>query len=92
MEAPVPLAYHGLMDAVEQERTSEEMRRLIEEQTALRRFATLVAEGASEVDLIAAITSEVARLFGGQTANTMRWEGDGIRVIGDCYEEGRGLG
>jgi signal transduction histidine kinase len=72
---------------IEGERHSEELRRLVEEQTALRRFATLVAEGASEVDLIAAITSEVARLFEGHTANTMRWEGDTIRVIGDWVEQ-----
>ena len=87
MEAPVSVAYDGAMDANGDERHSEELRRLIEEQTALRRFATLVAEGASEVDLIAAITSEVARLFEAETANTMRWEGDTIRVIGDWYEQ-----
>jgi signal transduction histidine kinase len=87
VEAQEPLAYHGLVDTVSEERPSEELRRLVDEQTALRRFATLVAEGASEVELISAITSEVARLFDGDTANTMRWEGDSIRVIGDWYEE-----
>src|SRR5687768_17416562 len=61
----------------------EELRRLVEEQTALRRVATLVAAGASEVDLVAAVTSEIATLFGAHAANTMRWDGDSIRVIGD---------
>src|SRR5688572_22647449 len=61
----------------------EELRRLVEEQTALRRVATLVASGASEVDLVAAVTSEIAKLFGAHAANTMRWEGESIRVIGD---------
>jgi signal transduction histidine kinase len=75
------------MDAVDQERHGEELRRLVEEQTALRRVATLVATGTGETDLIAAVTSEVAHLFDAQTANTMRWEGDTIRVIGDWYEE-----
>ena len=63
MEAPVSVAYDGAMDANGDERHSEELRRLIEEQTALRRLATLVGEGASEVDLIATITSEMGRLF-----------------------------
>jgi len=79
--------YDGCMDATEHEHRSEELRRLVEEQTALRRVATLVAEGTGEIDLIAAVTSEVAQLFEAQTANTMRWEGDTIRVIGDWYEE-----
>ena len=53
-----------------------------EEQAALRRIATLVAEGATEAQLGAAVTSEIGRLFGAQRANTMRWDGDTIRIIG----------
>ena len=68
---------------VEEERHEDELRRLAEEQGALRRVATLVATGASEADLVAAVTSEVAQLFGADTANTMRWDGDTIRVIGE---------
>ena len=75
------------MDAIDHERHSEELQRLVEEQAALRRVATLVAGGVSEVDLVATVTSEVAQLFDAQTANTLRWEGDTIRVIGDWYEE-----
>jgi signal transduction histidine kinase len=67
----------------ELEHHEEELRRLVEEQTALRRVATLVASGASEVDLVAAVTSEIATLFGAHAANTMRWDGDSIHVIGD---------
>jgi signal transduction histidine kinase len=62
---------------------SAELERMAEEQAALRRVATLVAEGASEGELAAAVTSEIGRLFGAQRANTMRWDGDTIRVIGD---------
>jgi signal transduction histidine kinase len=61
----------------------EELRRLVDEQTALRHVATLVAAGADEAELVAAVTAEVARLFGADTANTMRWEGETIRVLGD---------
>lgn len=69
----------------DQERQDEELRRLAAEQTALLRVATLVAAEASEVDLVAAVTSEIARLFGADTANTLRWDGETIRVIGDWF-------
>jgi signal transduction histidine kinase len=55
---------------------------LAEEQAALRRIATLVAEGVTEAELGAAVTQEIGRLFEAQRANTMRWDGDTIRVIG----------
>jgi signal transduction histidine kinase len=67
---------------------SEELRRLVDEQTALRRVATLVAAGTSDVDVAAAVSSEIGRLFGGQRANAMRWDGDTIRVIGDWSADG----
>ena len=71
------------MGTIGGERHSEELRRLVEEQTALRRIATLVAEGASELDLIAAVTSEIGILFDSQTANTLRWNDGTFWVIGD---------
>src|SRR5215204_72325 len=60
-----------------------ELERLVEEQTALRKIATLVAEGAGENELISAVTSETARLFGADRASVLRWDGDTIRVVGD---------
>jgi signal transduction histidine kinase len=71
------------VDLSDQPRQDEELRRLAEEQAALRRVATLVAAGASEDELVGAVTSEIARLFAADTANTLRWDGDTIRVIGD---------
>jgi signal transduction histidine kinase len=59
-----------------------ELQRLFEEQTALRRVATLVATGASEIELVAQVTSEIAHLFGADRATALRWEGDTIRVVG----------
>ena len=67
----------------------EELRRLVDEQTALRRVATLVAAGTSDVDLAAAVSSEIGRLFSGQRANVMRWDSDTIRVIGDWSADRR---
>jgi signal transduction histidine kinase len=56
--------------------------RVADEQAALRRIATLVAAGATEADLAAAVASEVGALFGAQSASVVRWDGDTIRVIG----------
>jgi signal transduction histidine kinase len=65
-----------------------ELERVAEEQAALRRVATLVAEGATEGELAAAVARELGRLFAAQTASTLRWDGDTIRVIGDWSAEG----
>jgi signal transduction histidine kinase len=67
---------------------SAELQRLVDEQTALRRVATLVAEGAGDVELVNAVTSEIAQLFGAQRANALRWDGDTLRVIGEWSENG----
>jgi signal transduction histidine kinase len=71
------LAYDQPMEP----RGEDELRRLVDEQTALRRVATLVAGGASESELLSAVTSEIGRLFDAHAANTMRWDGDSIRVL-----------
>src|SRR6266496_2831207 len=77
------------MALIEESRSPAELERVAEEQAALRRVATLVARGATEVELAAAVTSELGRLFGAQRASTIRWEGDTIRVIGDWSAESR---
>jgi signal transduction histidine kinase len=69
-------------------RATDDLERLAEEQAALRRVATLVARGASESQLAAAVTRELAGLFGAQRASTLRWDGDTIRIIGDWNAEG----
>jgi GAF domain-containing protein len=63
--------------------------RLAEEQAALRRVATLVAGRASEAEVVAAITAEVGRLYDADTANTLRWEGEALKVVGDWFRDGR---
>ena len=60
----------------------DELERVADEQAALRRIATLVAGGATESDLAAAVSSEIGGLFGAQSASVVRWDGDTIRVIG----------
>jgi signal transduction histidine kinase len=60
-----------------------ELERVAEEQAALRRVATLVARGATEGELAAAVARELGDLFSSQAASVLRWDGDTIRVIGD---------
>jgi signal transduction histidine kinase len=54
--------------------------RLAEEQTALRRVATLVARGVPPVEIFSAVSDEVARLFEAQ-AGVLRFEPDGPAVV-----------
>jgi signal transduction histidine kinase len=68
---------------------AEEYARLAEEQAALRRVAMLVAGRRSESEVVAAITAEVGRLFDADTANTLRWDGEALKVVGDWYLDGR---
>src|SRR3954454_2263329 len=68
--------------AVGEERRLVELGGVVAEQAALRRIATLVAAGATEADLAAAVSSEIGGLFDGQSAMVVRWAGDTIRVIG----------
>jgi signal transduction histidine kinase len=68
---------------------SAELERVAEEQAALRRVATLVARGATEGELAAAVAGALGDLFSSQAASVLRWDGDTIRVIGD-WRAGRG--
>jgi signal transduction histidine kinase len=79
------LSYDGGVTAQPQ----HELQQLADEQAALRRVATLVAAGASEADLVACVTAEIAKLFEAHTANMLRWDGDTIRVIGDWHSDER---
>ena len=54
--------------------------RLAEEQAALRRVATLVAQGVPPVQVFSAVSDEVALLFGAQ-AGVLRFERDGPAIV-----------
>jgi len=62
--------------------------RAADQQAALLRVATLVAEGAPEAVIAAAVTSEIGLLFEAERANTMRLDGDHLRVIGSWHADG----
>jgi signal transduction histidine kinase len=67
--------------AEEQAARGEEFRVLAEEQAALRRVATLVARGVAPEEVFAAVTDEVERLLGIETAAMIRFESDGTRTV-----------
>ncbi|HEY3717507.1 MAG TPA: PAS domain S-box protein [Jatrophihabitantaceae bacterium] len=84
--APVPEAgvlYAVGRDVTERRRAESELRRLVAEQAALRRVATLVAQGVQPGEIFSAVSEEVSRLFGSDAA-VLRFEQDplGITFVG----------
>jgi signal transduction histidine kinase len=59
----------------------ERLRRLADEQAALRRVATLVAEGAAPDELFAAVAREVDRLLDVSAVTVHRYQPDGTSVV-----------
>ncbi|MDX6237547.1 MAG: hypothetical protein QOG10_2362, partial [Kribbellaceae bacterium] len=60
----------------------DELRVLVDEQAALRRVATLVAMGVSPDAVFAAVSDEVGRLVGTDSATVIRYDDDGAGI---CY-------
>jgi PAS domain S-box-containing protein len=59
----------------------EAVSQLADEQAALRRVATLVAEGAEPVDVFAAVAEEVGRLVSIDGTRILRYEDDGTATV-----------
>jgi signal transduction histidine kinase len=87
-DLPLPLDAEGRLaeftelvaTAVANAENHGELTRLGEEQAALRRVATLVAEGAAPADVFQAVTEEVGRLIPAEAAALTRFETDGTTV------------
>ena len=62
--------------------------RLADEQAALRRVATLVAEDVPASELFDAVTREVGTLLGGDFAGMARFEDDSVVTVGIWAAEG----
>jgi signal transduction histidine kinase len=80
-----------VLAAVTAERTSAEasQRALADEQAALRRMATLVAEGAPPSRVFEQVTKEVAELLCVPGASVVRYDGPGTAtVVGGWSEDG----
>ena len=67
--------------AISNSEAREDVRELLDEQAALRRVATLVAEGATARHLFSAVTDEVARLLGVPVVTLDRYEGDEATTV-----------
>ena len=65
-----------LATAIESAESREALARLAEEQASLRRLATLVAQGVRPNEIFSAVSDEVGRLLGSDTAAVVRFEHD----------------
>ncbi|MCW2885309.1 MAG: hypothetical protein QOE54_6791 [Streptosporangiaceae bacterium] len=63
------------------ERSRDELGRVAEEQAALRRVATLVAQGVSQPELFNAVASEMARILETRHIVMVRYESDGRMTV-----------
>jgi PAS domain S-box-containing protein len=66
----------------------DELARLADEQAALRRVATLVAQGVPAPELFGAVTEEVGRLLRTDAAAMIRYERDEMTAVGSWTAEG----
>jgi GAF domain-containing protein len=75
--------------AIADSQAREEVTRLAEEQAALGRVATLVAEGASPAEVFEAVSAEVAQLAPADGAAVSRFESDGtVTALGGWTNSG----
>jgi signal transduction histidine kinase len=63
------------------EESRDELRRLAQEQTALRRVATLVARGLPPAEIFPAVAHEVGHVLGADTTSIVRLDPDGATTV-----------
>jgi signal transduction histidine kinase len=63
------------------EASRDELARLLAEQAALRRVATLVARGIDPGEVFSAVAEEIRRLLGADNAGMVRYEPDGTSAV-----------
>lgn len=67
--------------------TRDELRRLIQEQTALRRVATLVAHAAPTPTVFAAVAAETGHILGADLTRMLRYEADQATTVVAAWGE-----
>ncbi|HEV7641906.1 MAG TPA: GAF domain-containing protein, partial [Gaiellaceae bacterium] len=67
--------------AIQNAESREALERLAEEQASLRRVATLVARGVPSLEIFSAVSEEVGRLFGTDSAAAVRFEHDPPAIV-----------
>jgi signal transduction histidine kinase len=63
------------------EASRDELRLLADEQAALRRVATLVAQGVSATEVFDAVAAEMCELLGANSTHLLRYESDGTATV-----------
>jgi PAS domain S-box-containing protein len=76
-----PLICCYIRDLTERQAAERALLRAAQEQAALRRVATAVAAETAPREIFALVTEEVGRLLGAQSANLIRYNGDGTAVV-----------
>jgi PAS domain S-box-containing protein len=89
-DLPGPPLFCGyIRDVTERRNADLALRRLVDEQAALRRVATAVAAEPEPSEVFHLVTEEVGRLLGAHTANMVRFDGEGwLTVVGGWNEPG----
>jgi signal transduction histidine kinase len=70
-----------LATAIENAESREALQQLADEQATLRRMATLVAQGVPPGEIFSAVSEEVGRLLGSDTAAVVRFEHDPPAIV-----------
>ena len=84
-----PLFVGHLRDVTERRASEAALRRLADEQAALRRVATAVAAEREPEELFSLVIEEVGRLMEAQSSNMVRYDGNGLAtVIGGWSADG----
>jgi signal transduction histidine kinase len=65
----------------------DELRRIVEEQTALRRVATLVARGVSPPEVFSAVAAEAGHVLGADCTAVARFEPDSSATVVGCWDK-----
>jgi signal transduction histidine kinase len=69
----------------------DELRRIADEQAALRRVATLVASGAQPSEVFNAVASEMGHILGTRYTLMIRYESDGTMTVVGNWTDPKGL-
>ncbi len=78
-------SFNRMTDSLETNR--DELREVADEQAALRRVATLVAQGISPPALFGAVAAETGGVLGAETTAVVRFEPDGAATVAGSWEK-----
>jgi PAS domain S-box-containing protein len=85
------LLYAAGRDVTERRSEQDELGVLAQQQAALRRVATLVAQGVEPTEVFGAVTTELARCLGVRYSALWRYQSDGVVTLLAATEDDPGL-